>query len=328
MRCFLWIFLALTVEICQCKLPLVVTWVNDTGSSHSPRNMHHRSSLAGNAHQINRHQTVPINWSSRRSLSRASENVPVLFNRQNIYPSNRNRVKSSTGLNVNSDRSFSGQWGSQKKIVHREDTREKPYSSSTASRLSEAQKRQIVDLHNKIRRSVTPSAANMKKMSWDTTLEQMAQKYAETCSGTHNADRHKRKWANFRNIGENIHHTWDWVAEYEDGVLVQKTLPLNISKVLHRWWGEKNKYDYRNPYGCPKGCGHYIQMVKDVSFAIGCGTSLCETVKGRNYKNAHIFVCNYGDGYNESMEPYYEGTPCSDCPTGHPVCNQGLCDVP
>ena len=31
--------------------------------------------------------------------------------------------------------------------------------------------------------------------------------------------------------------------------------------------------------------------------------------------------------YNESPEPYAKGQPCSDCPTGRPVCNQGLCDA-
>lgn len=103
-------------------------------------------------------------------------------------------------------------------------------------------------------------------------------------------------------------------------------VPLNLTKILHRWWEEKDKFDYRNPHAC-SGCGHYIQMVKDVSYAIGCGTALCETVKGRSYQNAHIFVCNYGDGYNESPEPYAEGQACSDCPTGHPVCVQGLCDA-
>lgn len=42
---------------------------------------------------------------------------------------------------------------------------------------------------------------------------------------------------------------------------------------------------------------NHFQMVRDVSYAVGCGTALCKDVKGRSYKNAHVFVCNYGDGY-------------------------------
>lgn len=36
-------------------------------------------------------------------------------------------------------------------------------------------------------------------------------------------------------------------------------VPLNLTKILHRWWKEKDKFDYRNPNAC-SGCGHYIQV--------------------------------------------------------------------
>lgn len=323
MRCLLWISVVLSVELCQCKLPLVITWA--TNGTH-PRNLHgtgKRGNFGNNHHQGNRQQSVFPTSSPSRNLYPRSDSANSHVSRQNIHPTNWNRGR-PVPTNGNRDT-----WNSRRGlVVPREDSRtgQQIITGSSLSNFTTAQKKEIVDLHNKIRRSVSPRASNMKKMKWDTTLEKLAQQYAETCSGSHNAERHKRKWGDFRNVGENIHHTWDWVAEYKNGVLIQKTLPLNLTKILHRWWEEKDKFDYRNPHAC-SGCGHYIQMVKDVSYAIGCGTALCETVKGRSYQNAHIFVCNYGDGYNESPEPYAEGQACSDCPTGHPVCVQGLCDA-
>ncbi|XP_048733025.2 glioma pathogenesis-related protein 1-like [Ostrea edulis] len=326
---FLFVILLITfVESCQCESLLVITWANDTSPNNFPRDVP-RESIGNwkfNARKLDRQQSASPAWISRRNQT--SRTAGSHISRKNVYPSNWSGVRTSTGQKRNDGSFFPGRWNLRNISVPREDTRQKAPSNTASSKFTNAQKRQIVQLHNEIRKSVIPRASNMKKMRWDNTLEHLAQQFAETCSGTHNAKRHKQKWADFRNVGENIHHTWDWVAEYKNGVLVQKTLPLNISKVLHRWWGEKDKYDYEKPHSCSTGCGHYIQMVKDVSYAVGCGTSFCREVKGRNYKNAHIFVCNYGDGYNESLEPYAEGPPCSDCPTGRPVCNQGLCDAP
>uniref|UniRef100_K1QLA2 Peptidase inhibitor 16 n=1 Tax=Magallana gigas TaxID=29159 RepID=K1QLA2_MAGGI len=323
MRCLLWISVVLSVEICQCNLPLVITWAtNDT----HPRNVHGkaaRGNLGNNHHLRNRQHSTFSTRAPPRNLFPRPDRANSHVSRQNIHHTNWNRGR-PVPTNGNRDT-----WNSRRGlVVPREDSRSEQQiiPGVSLSNFTTAQKKEIVDLHNKIRRSVSPRASNMKKMKWDTTLEKLAQQYAETCSGSHNAERHKRKWGDFRNVGENIHHTWDWVAEYKNGILEQKTLPLNLTKILHRWWKEKDKFDYRSPNAC-SGCGHYIQMVKDVSYAIGCGTALCETVKGRSYQNAHIFVCNYGDGYNESPEPYAEGQACSDCPTGHPVCVQGLCDA-
>ncbi|XP_034298971.2 glioma pathogenesis-related protein 1 [Magallana gigas] len=323
MRCLLWIFVVLSAEVCQCNLPLVITWAtNDT----HPRNVHGkaaRGNFGNNHHLRNRQHSTFSTRAPPRNLFPRPDRANSHVSRQNIHPTNWNRGRPvPTSGNRNT-------WNSRRRlVVPREDSRsgQQIITGVSLSNFTTAQKKEIVDLHNKIRRNVSPKASNMKKMKWDTTLEKLAQQYAETCSGSHNAERHKRKWGDFRNVGENIHHTWDWVAEYKNGILEQKTLPLNLTKILHRWWKERDKFDYRNPNAC-SGCGHYIQMVKDVSYAIGCGTALCETVKGRSYQNAHIFVCNYGDGYNESPEPYAEGQACSDCPTGHPVCVQGLCDA-
>lgn len=48
-------------------------------------------------------------------------------------------------------------------------------------------------------------------------------------------------------------HTVSWLNTFTYAV------PLNLTKILHRWWKEKDKFDYRNPNAC-SGCGHYIQV--------------------------------------------------------------------
>ncbi|TSK98363.1 Cysteine-rich secretory protein LCCL domain-containing 2 [Bagarius yarrelli] len=51
--------------------------------------------------------------------------------------------------------------------------------------ISAIDKQAILDLHNKLRGQVYPSASNMEYMVWDTELERSAEEWAETCLWEH-----------------------------------------------------------------------------------------------------------------------------------------------
>ncbi|XP_009889720.1 PREDICTED: glioma pathogenesis-related protein 1-like [Charadrius vociferus] len=63
-----------------------------------------------------------------------------------------------------------------------------------------------------------------------------------------------------------------------------------------RAWANKCIFEH-NVYllqKCTKVCGHYIQVVWDDSYKIGCAVTLCKEVAG--IRNAANFICNYSPG--------------------------------
>ncbi|GCB65012.1 hypothetical protein scyTo_0000359 [Scyliorhinus torazame] len=58
---------------------------------------------------------------------------------------------------------------------------------------------------------------------------------------------------------------------------------------------------------------------------VGCSSHSCDEVKGLEYKNLSLLVCNYLPPGNVVGEhPYKKGTPCSECPDGT-KCIENLC---
>lgn len=162
MRCLLWISVVLSVEVCQCNLPLVITWA--TNGTH-PRNLHGtgaRGNSGNNHHQGNRQQSSFPTRAPPRNVYPRPDSAISHVSRQNIHPTNWNRGR-PVSTNGNRDT-----WNSRRGlVVPREDSRsgQQIITGSSLSNFTTAQKKEIVDLHNKIRRSVSPRASNMKKMA-------------------------------------------------------------------------------------------------------------------------------------------------------------------
>ncbi|KAK7132758.1 hypothetical protein R3I93_019103 [Phoxinus phoxinus] len=172
--------------------------------------------------------------------------------------------------------------------------------------LTEQEKATIVDMHNKLRSQVQPSAAFMQKVVWNETLSVVAEAYAAKCIWKHNPDLQKLT------LGENLFVT---------------TGPFNATEATVSWFGENVDYDYKNNV-CPIGkmCGHYTQMVWADSNKIGCATHLCDTLEGLNFTKATILVCDYSPPGNfRGQNPYVSGEPCSMCPKNLPVCEEKIC---
>lgn len=177
--------------------------------------------------------------------------------------------------------------------------------SLAAGQLTEQEKLTIVDMHNKLRSQVQPSAAFMQKVVWDETLRVVAEAYATKCIWENNPDLQKLT------LGEN---------------LFVSIGPFNATEATVSWFGENVDYNYENKF-CPedKICDHYTQMVWANSTRIGCATHFCETLEGLDSK-ATILVCDYyPQGNVPGQNPYVSGEPCSKCPENLPLCEEKIC---
>ncbi|NXG52434.1 PI16 inhibitor, partial [Psilopogon haemacephalus] len=169
--------------------------------------------------------------------------------------------------------------------------------------LSDEEKKILLDGHNKYRSQVSPPAADMLKMSWDTELEAFAQAYAEKCIWDHNKERGRR--------GENL-------------FAMAPTLDLDFA--VEDWNGEEKYYNLSTS-SCVPGqmCGHYTQVVWASTHRVGCGAKFCEKIEGIETEGMHLLVCNYyPPGNMKGRKPYKEGASCSQCPEGR-VCVNSLC---
>ncbi|XP_075065651.1 glioma pathogenesis-related protein 1 isoform X2 [Mixophyes fleayi] len=130
-----------------------------------------------------------------------------------------------------------------------------------------------VDTHNLIRSKVTPTASNMKYMTWDSALATIAKSWTSKCINDHNTDLRKvGLHPVFRSVGENLYNGPD-------------TQMVAITK---DWADEVAYYNY-DTNECVPGemCGHYTQVVWAESYKVGCAATKCPGSYG------FIVACNY-----------------------------------
>ncbi|XP_018589456.1 peptidase inhibitor 16 isoform X2 [Scleropages formosus] len=153
--------------------------------------------------------------------------------------------------------------------------------------LTAENKTTIVELHNRFRSLVVPSAANMRRMHWNESLAAIAVAYSTKCVWDHNPE--------LVDIGENLFIT--------NG-------RLNVSNAVTDWYEEHLDYTYKNNH-CQedKMCGHYTQVVWADSYAVGCASHLCAKMTGLQFENANLFICNYyPPGNFKGKLPYTSAT--------------------
>lgn len=150
MRYLLWVSITMSMKFCQSEHPLVISWVNNTRARND--RIPSRNFEITNAHQRNRQLPISPRWSQGHFAGKNSH-----VSRQNIRPSNWNARRRVSG-NPNDWNSRGGT------VPPRQDAGQGTVITESSSNFTMAQKREIVDLHNKIRRSVHPRASNMKIM--------------------------------------------------------------------------------------------------------------------------------------------------------------------
>ncbi|XP_075603119.1 GLIPR1-like protein 2 [Balearica regulorum gibbericeps] len=169
-----------------------------------------------------------------------------------------------------------------------------------------------VHVHNELRTTVRPAASNMRYMTWDSALARTARAWANKCIFKHNVHLSKKHQChpNFTSIGENI-----WAGSHQ---------AFSVADAIKSWYNEVRFYTIATQK-CTKVCSHYIQVVWDYSYKIGCAVTLCKEIAG--IRNAANFICNYSPSGNFPRKPYVEGKWCSNCAKGD-NCENKLCRNP
>nr|XP_033797468.1 cysteine-rich secretory protein LCCL domain-containing 2 [Geotrypetes seraphini] len=184
--------------------------------------------------------------------------------------------------------------------------------------ISRLDKEEILQLHNKLRGQVYPSASNMEYMNWDDELARSAEAWAQNCVWDHGPSNL------IMSIGQNLAVHW---GRYRSPAFH-----------IQSWYDEVKDYTYPYPQECnpwcPEKCSgtmctHYTQIVWATTNKVGCAVNVCErmSVWGETWENAVYLVCNYSPKGNWIGEaPYKNGRSCSECPPSYGGrCHNNLC---
>uniref|UniRef100_A0A3Q2DM17 Cysteine-rich secretory protein LCCL domain containing 2 n=1 Tax=Cyprinodon variegatus TaxID=28743 RepID=A0A3Q2DM17_CYPVA len=177
---------------------------------------------------------------------------------------------------------------------------------------------EILQLHNKLRGNVYPTASNMEYMVWDDELERSATHWAEVCQWDHGPQ--------------------DLIMSIGQNLAVHYGRYRSPAFHVQAWYDEVKDYTYPYPYECnpwcPERCSgpmctHYTQLVWATTNRVGCAVHVCPrmNVWGETWENAVYLVCNYSPKGNWIGEaPYQHGRPCSQCPPSYGGgCRNNLC---
>jgi len=197
--------------------------------------------------------------------------------------------------------------------------------------LSAEGKAAILDRHNLLRRKVAkgqetgginapqPAAANMKKMVWNTELEDIAQRWADQCEFGHDSVRTKLDGTR---VGQNAY------IGYSSAEAAETAVQGGMADPAQSWYDEVTSpgFDSQSisPFKFSSGAGHYTQVVWAESEEIGCAVVYFkDTSAPLDYNN--LVICNYASAGNfQGAVMYQAGAACSACPTGY-TCEDGLC---
>jgi pathogenesis-related protein 1 len=164
--------------------------------------------------------------------------------------------------------------------------------------LDELPKR-FLDAHNEIRRIY-----NLSKLSWDDSLAQYAQRWADFLKDNNKCQmqhRSHRKITENKQYGENLAFNW-----------ISSTVPLgkyNYSpeRVVKAWSAECEDYSYQDNSCIPnKKCGHFTQVVWQSTRRVGCAMAICDDAENNyNEGRVELWVCNYDPPGNYiGQKPY------------------------
>ncbi|KAG4074795.1 hypothetical protein HA402_006434 [Bradysia odoriphaga] len=175
-------------------------------------------------------------------------------------------------------------------------------------KITDCDKDFILDLHNKHRNEIAsgsvsrfPAAANMKEVTWNNELAQIACYNAITCDFKHDScrstDNHKYAGQNLAIVGQTKGYK-PFRDAYED---------------LHTKWFVEHQYcdmnNIRKYHGKPlkpgEQIGHFTQMVSDQVDQVGC----CVSMFQRGDMKFVYIVCNYSYSNILNRPIYVEGKP-------------------
>ncbi|PAA77827.1 hypothetical protein BOX15_Mlig000644g6 [Macrostomum lignano] len=169
-------------------------------------------------------------------------------------------------------------------------------------KLTEQERNDTLNFINHLRRNAVPPAADMNGLIWDTRLENLAQRAANSCVFEHNYG------GDYSSLGE----------------ILYLGSRQNFSEILVFMFLEREQYNYTNG-ACVTGsgkypffstCGHYLQIVTAGVNKVGCGIQYCSG----NY----LGVCEFDREWY--VPPYQTGEAGTKCGNGYATYfKDGLC---
>ncbi|CAJ0935950.1 unnamed protein product, partial [Ranitomeya imitator] len=157
-------------------------------------------------------------------------------------------------------------------------------ASDPLARLStkkpEVQK-EIVDLMNKLRREVEPSARNMLEVVWNEEAAQNAERWANQCSFKHSKEE-EREITRYP-CGENL-----FMASYN----------ASWEHAMMSFYNERRDFVYGvGPKTKASVVGHYTQLAWATSWELGCAVARC---LGKKYE--YYYVCQQCPAVHRAKE--------------------------
>lgn len=179
--------------------------------------------------------------------------------------------------------------------------------------LSDAEKLQIVEYHNNIRKQRYSS--DMRYMTWDGELAWIAESYGLRCRFRRNKVKIHSKFTRF---GQNM-------------FAVTHSKSFSVSHAIEAWYNEMQSFQFRiNTCRKGKSCANYTQMVWARTYKVGCAITHCQFISDIAIRNGLLFICNYAPSGNlldddgKPKTPYERGHACTVCEEGD-YCRNKLC---
>ncbi|XP_078487665.1 peptidase inhibitor 16-like [Ciona intestinalis] len=176
--------------------------------------------------------------------------------------------------------------------------------------------------HNHLRtHNATPSAADMRFITWDDQLANEASDWSSDCQYDYKEYFELERW---ENIGQNFYMSKEgveWTADFQ-------------FKPLLKWmWQQRNFNHTTLTCNDNSFCLEYVQLMCSKTYKIGCGASRCpEMDTGSNKaQNVIFYVCFYGPKCDYTLHeigsmPYKIGDQCSQCENENDTCTKNLCE--
>ena len=153
---------------------------------------------------------------------------------------------------------------------------------------------EILELHNRIRKNVSPPARFMPELAWNFDLAITAERFAASCPSEISDVPEARELVRWKEVGQNTCHSISSAITIEDC----------IEKM---WLAEKENWHYGIGEINPDAVvSHYTQMIWSGTLFVGCGIARCA-----NSTWTTSIVCNYAPagniapaGQNPTAQPY------------------------